>query len=117
MTAFSTITGGLAAVIYTDTLQAFIMVIGGITLMIIAFTKVGSYSDLMDKYMNAIPDYTLANQNISSPYAKCGMPNPNSFRMLRDLNDPDMPWLGFLLGQTPASVWYWCSDQVKKNLI
>ncbi|CAH8523458.1 unnamed protein product [Schistosoma bovis] len=23
-----------------------------------------------------------------------------------------MPWLGFLLGQTPASIWYWCTDQM-----
>ena len=24
----------------------------------------------------------------------------------------DMPWPGFLLGQTPASIWYWCADQI-----
>jgi Na+/pantothenate symporter len=116
VTAFSTITGGLAAVIYTDTLQAIIMVFGGMILMIIAFTKVGSYNDLMHKYMNAIPDYTLVHQNISSPYASCGLPSPNSFRMLRDINDPNMPWLGFLMGQTTASIWYWCSDQVRQIL-
>ncbi|KAF4119114.1 hypothetical protein G5714_001165 [Onychostoma macrolepis] len=24
----------------------------------------------------------------------------------------DLPWPAFLLGQTPASIWYWCADQV-----
>ena len=28
--------------------------------------------------------------------------------MLRPLSDPDMPWLGFIMGQTPASIWYFC---------
>ena len=32
--------------------------------------------------------------------------------MLRGVADTEMPWLGFFLGQTPASIWYWCSDQV-----
>ncbi len=112
VTAFSTITGGLAAVIYTDTLQAIVMVIGGLSLMAISFSKIGTYEDLRVKYMNAIPEYTLIQSNMSSQYSNCGMPNPNAFRMLRGINDPDMPWLGFLLGQTPASIWYWCSDQV-----
>lgn len=40
------------------------------------------------------------------------MPKENSFQMLRPINDPELPWLGFLLGQTPASIWYWCSDQM-----
>ena len=41
-----------------------------------------------------------------------GVPRPDSFVMLRDPGHSDMPWPGFLLGQTPASVWYWCADQV-----
>lgn len=116
VTAFCTVTGGLAAVIYTDTLQTAIMLIGGLTLMGISFSKVGTYEDLYIKYKTAIPEYTLTHQNTTSPYAHCGIPSPNAFRMLRDINDHDMPWLGFLLGQTPASVWYWCSDQVGSHL-
>ena len=32
--------------------------------------------------------------------------------MLREPVNSDMPWPAFLLGQTPASIWYWCADQV-----
>ena len=36
--------------------------------------------------------------------------------MLRNPVDSDMPWPAFLLGQTPASIWYWCADQVKMGV-
>lgn len=32
--------------------------------------------------------------------------------MLRPGDDPDYPWAGFILGQTPSSVWYWAADQM-----
>lgn len=48
---------------------------------------------------------------------RCSLPSTQAFRLLRGLNDPDMPWLGFLLGQTPASIWYWCADQVSTAII
>lgn len=115
MTAFCTIVGGLTAVIYTDTMQALIMVVGGLTLMGISFAKIGSYENLYVQYMQSVPEFvkneTLLG-NSTNPYLKCGLPNKKAFQMLRGLDDPDMPWLGFLLGQTPASIWYWCSDQV-----
>ncbi len=39
MTGLCTVTGGLAAVIYTETLQSCIMIGGGLTLMGFAFHK------------------------------------------------------------------------------
>ncbi|XP_042370340.1 sodium/myo-inositol cotransporter-like, partial [Plectropomus leopardus] len=39
-------------------------------------------------------------------------PKPDALKILRGPRDPDLPWPGFLLGQTPASIWYWCADQV-----
>jgi sodium/myo-inositol cotransporter 3 len=114
MTAFCTIIGGLAAVIYTDTIQALIMVAGGLTLMGVSYHKIGSYENLYRGYMDSVPEFvknaTLFNS--TSPYLECGMPNKKAFQMLRGISDSDMPWLGFLLGQTPSSIWYWCSDQM-----
>ena len=160
------LTGGLAAVIYTDTLQAFVMVAGAACLMIISecqifgnvphfwkeilsfriilsdrvrgklnilvsnvmyiiwfffknwfifiihfhllgFVKVGGYRELYYKYQHAIPNTTLHNPNTT-----CGLPREDSWVMLRDPINSDMPWPAFLLGQTPASIWYWCADQV-----
>jgi hypothetical protein len=129
MTGVCTITGGLAAVIYTETIQSVIMVLGGLSLMGFAFNEIGGYEQLYVKYYNAIPSNlanllttptsnlnqtSSINQTISNVWLKCGLPNKNAFQMLRGITDHDMPWLGFLIGQTPSSIWYWCSDQVDK---
>lgn len=49
------------------------------------------------------------------PNTTCHETDPNAFKMLREIDDDYMPWLGFLLGQTPGSIWYWCADQVRLN--
>ncbi|XP_022083327.1 sodium/myo-inositol cotransporter-like isoform X2 [Acanthaster planci] len=106
LTAICTVTGGLAAVIYTDTLQFFIMLFGACMLMILSFIKIGGYGALKEEYMRAIPNETLYGNS------SCGIPREDSWQMLRDPINSDMPWAGFLFGQTPASIWYWCADQM-----
>uniref|UniRef100_A0A803TMW8 Sodium/myo-inositol cotransporter n=1 Tax=Anolis carolinensis TaxID=28377 RepID=A0A803TMW8_ANOCA len=114
MTALLTVTGGLVAVIYTDTVQALLMIIGAFTLMIISITEVGGFEELKRRYMLAKPNVTsiLLTYNLSNTNSCHVDPKPDSLRMLREPTDEDIPWPGFLLGQTPASVWYWCADQV-----
>uniref|UniRef100_A0A8D0H1L5 Sodium/myo-inositol cotransporter n=1 Tax=Sphenodon punctatus TaxID=8508 RepID=A0A8D0H1L5_SPHPU len=114
MTALLTVTGGLVAVIYTDTLQALLMIIGALTLMIISIIEVGGFEEVKRRYMLASPNITsiLLNYNLSDTNFCHVHPKPDSLKMLREPTDEDVPWPGFLLGQTPASVWYWCADQV-----
>lgn len=116
MTALLTITGGLVAVIYTDTLQAFLMIFGALCLSIIGLVKIGGLEGLRTQYMLASPNVTAIklSMNFSNP-ATCDHhihPKPHSLQILREPLDEDLPWPGFLLGQTPASLWYWCTDQV-----
>ncbi|XP_042312453.1 sodium/myo-inositol cotransporter [Sceloporus undulatus] len=114
MTALLTVTGGLVAVIYTDTVQALLMIIGAFTLMIISIREVGGFEEVKRRYMLAKPNVTsiLLTQNLSNTNSCHVDPKPDALRMLREPTDEDIPWPGFLLGQTPASVWYWCADQV-----
>ncbi|XP_014376332.1 sodium/myo-inositol cotransporter [Alligator sinensis] len=114
MTALLTVTGGLVAVIYTDTLQALLMIIGALTLMVISITEVGGFEELKRKYMLSSPNITsiLLTYNLSNTNSCHVHPKPDALKMLREPTDEDIPWPGFLLGQTPASVWYWCADQV-----
>ena len=114
MTAICTICGGLTAVIYTDTLQAALMLIGASGLAALALHRVGGYPGLMRRYPTApdqSPDHSLHYHN-SSSNATCVSSSPDAFRMLRGITDADYPWLGFLLGQTPASIWYLGTDQM-----
>ncbi|KAK3855534.1 hypothetical protein Pcinc_038071 [Petrolisthes cinctipes] len=59
LTAVFTMTGGLAAVIYTDTLQLFIMLGGAIYVTYKAFQKVGGYEALQYRYMQAVPSSVM----------------------------------------------------------
>ncbi|XP_053185009.1 sodium/myo-inositol cotransporter [Scomber japonicus] len=114
MTALLTVTGGLVAVLYTDALQAVLMIGGALTLTIISLIKVGGLDGVRTKYMQAVPNVSaiIATGNFSySPSCRIE-PKPNSLRILRGPLDEDIPWPGFILGQTPASIWYWCADQV-----
>ncbi|XP_070844772.1 sodium/glucose cotransporter 1 isoform X3 [Chaetodon trifascialis] len=106
ITALYTVTGGLAAVIYTDTLQTIIMVVGSFILMGFAFDKVGGYESFQQKYMEAIPTDTV---NIS---ANCYEPRADSFHLFRDAVTGDLPWPGLVFGLTIQATWYWCTDQV-----
>ncbi|XP_072311469.1 sodium/glucose cotransporter 1 [Eucyclogobius newberryi] len=106
ITALYTVTGGLAAVIYTDTLQTVIMVIGSFILMGFAFNEVGGYEQFQQRYMTAVPSITA---NIS---AKCYEPRADSFHIFRDAITGDLPWPGLIFGLTIQATWYWCTDQV-----
>ncbi|KAM8976528.1 sodium/myo-inositol cotransporter [Pelodytes ibericus] len=114
MTALLTVTGGLVAVIYTDTLQALLMITGALTLSVISFVKIGGFEEVKRRYMLATPNITqiLLTHNFTNTNTCHVSPKPDSLRMLREASDEDIPWPGFILGQTPASVWYWCADQV-----
>lgn len=114
MTALLTVTGGLVAVLYTDALQAVLMIGGALTLTIISLVKVGGLEGVRTKYMQAVPNVTAiiaAGNYTYSPSCRIE-PKPNALRILRGPLDEDIPWPGFILGQTPASIWYWCADQV-----
>nr|XP_054753048.1 sodium/myo-inositol cotransporter-like [Lytechinus pictus] len=109
LVCFFTVTGGLSAVMYTDTVQVFIMIFGGLILMVKSYKQIGSFEELKVKYFQAVPNDTLHRPNYS-----CGYPNPHAFQMLRsaDPYNSDFPWIGFLLGQTTASITYFCAEQV-----
>ncbi|XP_034564992.1 sodium/glucose cotransporter 1 isoform X4 [Notolabrus celidotus] len=106
ITALYTVTGGLAAVIYTDTLQTIIMVVGSFILMGFAFNEVGGYSEFQRLYMLATPAITGGNKK------ECYEPRSDSFHIFRDAITGDLPWPGLVFGLTIQATWYWCTDQV-----
>ncbi|KAM9371798.1 sodium/glucose cotransporter 1 isoform 2-T2 [Phaethornis superciliosus] len=110
ITALYTITGGLAAVIYTDTLQTFIMVVGSFILMGFAFSEVGGYDAFMKKYMEAIPSRTSYGNVTINP--ECYTPRKDAFHIFRDPVTGDLPWPGLVFGLSILAMWYWCTDQV-----
>ncbi|MHC4123932.1 MAG: sodium:solute symporter [Planctomycetota bacterium] len=87
-TGIYTIAGGLAAVIYTDLIQAIILIGGSIILTIIGMDKVGGFAGLQA----ALPT--------------------DFFHMIKPMNHSVYPWTGTTIGVVILGIWYWCTDQV-----
>ncbi|KAM4565651.1 sodium/glucose cotransporter 2 [Odontesthes bonariensis] len=113
ITALYTVTGGLAALMYTDTVQTFVIIAGAFVLTGFSFAEVGGYSGLLAKYSAAMPSNFSSmdplRYNISP---QCYIPRQDAFSLLRDPTTGDLPWPGVLFGISIGGVWYWCSDQV-----
>ncbi|XP_067859535.1 sodium/mannose cotransporter SLC5A10 [Heptranchias perlo] len=105
VTALYTIAGGLAAVIYTDTLQTVVMIIGTVILTIAAFNKIGGYHNLESVYLKAVPTKII-------PNTTCHLPRADAMHLFRDPVTGDLPWTGMTFGLTILATWYWCTDQV-----
>lgn len=89
-----------------------IHVLVNIVISCLAFKEIGGYDGMVRRYMS---EDAMTNESYRLPNTTCHEPDPNAFRMLREADDDYMPWPGFLLGQTPGSIWYWCADQVSRE--
>lgn len=87
VTGVYTIFGGLHAVMYTEAIQAIVLLAGSFVLLLFGLREVGGWNALME----------------SVPKEKLNMFPP--------LSDPDFPWLGILFASPIVGVWYWCTDQ------
>jgi len=97
-TGFYTVLGGLKAVIYTDMVQAFILILGTAVISIFGLYQLGGWEEMI----NTI---SLAAQTEGNP------PVDRFFNLWRPMEDSEYPWTGMLFGAPILGVWYWCTDQ------
>ncbi len=88
LTGIYTVLGGMRAVVYTETLQAVILVLGAATLTILGLQAAGGWGSVVE---TAGPEY---------------------MNMWRSMDDPDYPWHWLVLSSSIVGIWYWCTDQV-----
>ena len=87
ITGVYTVMGGLRAVIYTEVMQAVVLIIGSAVLAVVGLQAVGGWSGLEAR----VP--------------------ADFFSMWKPINHPDFPWTGIVFGAPILGVWYWCTDQ------
>lgn len=87
LTGIYTVLGGMRAVVYTEALQAMILIAGAGTLTIMGLDAVGGWNELK------------------------AVVGPEYMNMWRPQTDPDFPWLSLLVSSTIVGIWYWCTDQ------
>jgi SSS family solute:Na+ symporter len=88
LTGVYTVLGGLRAVVYTESLQAFVLLIGSITVTVMGLIKIGGWSGLVE------------------------VAGAEHLNLFLPLDHPDFPWLGMILAPPIVGIWYWCTDQV-----
>ena len=89
-TGIYTVIGGMKAVIYTETLQTVVLILGSVIITYLGLQEVGGWSQLRETVTAVSPDH---------------------FNMWRPMSDPQFPWTGLLIGGTIVGIWYWCTDQ------
>ena len=87
ITGCYTVLGGLRAVIYTDALQAMVLIVGSITISVIGLLKIGGWGNLVS------------------------VVEPTHFNMFLPSDHPDFPWIGMVFAPPIIGIWYWCTDQ------
>ncbi|XP_012943240.2 sodium/glucose cotransporter 4 [Aplysia californica] len=108
VTAVYTTVGGMAAVMYTDTLQTAVLIVGAAILSVISMVEVGGWNSFMAQYSHAAPKLTL---NDPLNYS-CGMPRSDFMHIWRDPETGDIPWTGVIFGLIFNGVCVWCTDQI-----
>ncbi len=89
LTGLYTVAGGLRAVLYTDSAQAIILLLGSAAITWFGLERLGGWGELQ----------SFASQNVAD------------YALWRPLSDPDFPWLGILIASPIVGIWYWCTDQ------
>jgi SSS family solute:Na+ symporter len=79
--------GGLRAVIYTEAVQAVVLLAGAMLISIGAFSRAGGWHAVMSGV------------------------NPAAISLIRPIGDPGVPWPGLLLGIPLLGFYYWCTNQ------
>ncbi|MDX1953984.1 MAG: sodium:solute symporter [Chitinophagaceae bacterium] len=87
VTGVYTVLGGLHAVMYTEAIQAIVLLAGSGVLLFFGLREVGGW----DALMSSIPKEKL--------------------NMFRPLSDPEYPWVALLFASPIVGLWYWCTDQ------
>jgi len=87
LTGIYTVLGGLRAVVYTDTLQTIVLIVGSVLLTAIGLSRIGGWNQLVE------------------------IIGRGHFNMFLPANHPDFPWPGMVFAPPIVGLWYWCTDQ------
>ena len=89
LTGMYTVAGGMRVVLYTDAVQAMILIFGSVALTYFGLQALGGWGELKEFASTRVVEYAL----------------------WRPLSDPEFPWLGMLIASPVVGIWYWCTDQ------
>jgi len=108
LTGIYTILGGLRAVVYTETLQTFVKIIGAVMVTYFGLKALGGWDKLREICGSEM--FNLWKPVVPDGVAGTWAPVKEAGRQAWYFNDR-YPWPGMLLCAPIIGLWYWCTDQ------
>lgn len=106
LTGIYTMVGGLLAVVWTESIQTVLLLVGAVVVTIVGYVKIGGWTELA--HTLGTRPHPLAGVAAS----KITWGTGNFLHMARGSSDPSgLPWYSILLGYPVLGIWYWCCDQ------
>ena len=106
LTGIYTMLGGLLAVVWTESVQTVLLLIGAVVITVVGYLKIGGWSELARTLAtNPHPLAAVAGSKVT-------WGTGNFLHLARDSSDPSgLAWYSILLGYPVLGIWYWCCDQ------
>ena len=82
-----TISGGLAAVIYTDAIQALLLIMGSVIITVVAFDHIGGIDGIYE------------------------VSTPGTLDLIKPINDKSLPWPALIVSLPLLGFYYWTTNQ------
>ena len=106
LTGIYTMLGGLLAVVWTESVQTILLLVGAVVITTVGYLKVGGWSAIAATL--ASHPHPLA----AVAESKVTWGTANFLHMARPPSDPSgLVWYSMLLGYPVLGIWYWCCDQ------
>lgn len=108
LTGIYTVIGGLLAVVWTESVQTVLLLIGAVCITVIGYHAVGGW-DALSSLLATQPHPLLGKE---------GGPELSTRTFLHMMHNggdntviANVPWYSILLGYPVIGIWYWCCDQ------
>jgi len=108
LTGIYTVIGGLLAVVWTESIQRILLLVGAICITVVGYNAVGGW-DALTNLLTTQPHPLLGKEGAAELSTK------SFLHMMHSANDntvvANVPWYSILLGYPVIGIWYWCCDQ------
>jgi len=106
LTGIYTMLGGLLAVVWTESAQTVLLLVGAIVITVVGYLKIGGWNELA----RALASHPHPLASVAG--SKVTWATGNFLNMARPSGDPSgLAWYSIILGYPVLGIWYWCCDQ------
>ena len=112
LTGIYTMVGGLLAVVWTESLQTVLLLVGAICITVVGYKAAGGWDSIVQTLANNPHPLAGGKEALK---AGVQLSSQSFLHMAHGATDGtvigNIPWYSILLGYPVIGIWYWCCDQ------